>query len=201
VDWRRYKTLCDAPGTFSRWMLEQTLELARQQGVALPEIDEVLAGIPLPKPADHGGGSATDMFRVELAAARARTVHRLVGDAVREGLATPATASRGLGGFEAAWREYVAHVEKDASRWRNTQAGGGGVRRLEIESEVQGNVWKHLVAPGDTVAAGDVLIIIESMKMEIPVEAPAPGRVVDVLVACEQPVEESQVVVILETTE
>lgn len=73
--------------------------------------------------------------------------------------------------------------------------------KLEIESEVQGNVWKHLVAPGDTVAAGDVLLIIESMKMEIPVEAPAAGRVLDILVAVEQPVEEAQVVAVLDTDE
>jgi urea carboxylase len=75
------------------------------------------------------------------------------------------------------------------------------VPRLEIESEVQGNVWKQLVAPGDKVAAGDVLLIIESMKMEIPVEAPAAGRVLDVLVAVEQPVEEAQVVAVIDTDE
>ena len=41
--------------------------------------------------------------------------------------------------------------------------------RIEVESEVQGNVWKVLVTAGDEVSSGDVLMIIESMKMEIPI--------------------------------
>ncbi len=71
--------------------------------------------------------------------------------------------------------------------------------RVEIESEVQGNVWKVLAEEGDTVAAGDVIIIIESMKMEIPVEAPAAGELVSLAVAEEDAVAEEQVVAVLET--
>jgi biotin carboxyl carrier protein len=47
----------------------------------------------------------------------------------------------------------------------------------QVRTEVAGNVWKIEVAVGQTVAEGDVLVIIESMKMEIPVEAPAAGTV------------------------
>ena len=71
--------------------------------------------------------------------------------------------------------------------------------QLEIESEVQGNVWKVLVSEGESVTAGQVLIIIESMKMEIPVEAPAAGRIVTMKVAPEQAVEEDQVLALLES--
>ena len=71
--------------------------------------------------------------------------------------------------------------------------------RLEIESEVTGNVWKVEVATGTRVAAGDVLMILESMKMEIPVEAPQAGTVAEVRVAVEDAVEEDQVVAVLET--
>lgn len=46
---------------------------------------------------------------------------------------------------------------------------------VEVISEVSGNVWKVLVQPGQAVAAGDVLVIVESMKMEIPVESPCDG--------------------------
>lgn len=46
-----------------------------------------------------------------------------------------------------------------------------------IESEMVANVWKVLVKPGDTVKDGDTLLILESMKMEIPVEAEADGTV------------------------
>ena len=71
--------------------------------------------------------------------------------------------------------------------------------RVEVESEVQGNVWKVLVAVGDRVREGDVLMILESMKMEIPLESPASGLVATVRVTPEQAVAEGEVVAILET--
>lgn len=71
--------------------------------------------------------------------------------------------------------------------------------QLEIESEVQGNVWKVMVTPGTQVAAGDLLLIIESMKMEIPVEAPVAGTVTKLLVAPEDPVAEDQLLAVMET--
>ncbi|MBX3705191.1 MAG: biotin/lipoyl-binding protein [Pseudomonadales bacterium] len=70
--------------------------------------------------------------------------------------------------------------------------------RVEIESDVQGNVWKVLAAAGETVAAGDVLMILESMKMEIPVEAPVAGRLLAVHVTPGQAVAEGQVVALVE---
>ena len=70
--------------------------------------------------------------------------------------------------------------------------------RLEVESEVTGNVWKVEVEKGSQVAEGDVLLILESMKMEIPVEAPRAGTVAEVLVAVEDSVAEDQVVAVLE---
>jgi biotin carboxyl carrier protein len=73
------------------------------------------------------------------------------------------------------------------------------VARYEVESEVAGSVWKVEVALGDTVAVGDVLLILESMKMEIPLESPEPGRVAELCVALEDSVDEGQVLVVLET--
>lgn len=46
---------------------------------------------------------------------------------------------------------------------------------IRVLSEITGNVWKIEVADGAKVSTGDVLIIMESMKMEIPVEAPGGG--------------------------
>jgi biotin carboxyl carrier protein len=63
-----------------------------------------------------------------------------------------------------------------------------------VRTEVAGNVWKIEVAVGQTVAEGDVLVIIESMKMEIPVEAPAAGTVRALRVAEGDPVAEGAVV-------
>jgi acetyl-CoA carboxylase biotin carboxyl carrier protein len=56
----------------------------------------------------------------------------------------------------------------------------------EIRTLTAGNVWKVLVAPGDVVAEGDTLFIMEVMKMEVPHTAPAAGRVMAVHVASDQ---------------
>ncbi|MEL0065686.1 MAG: acetyl-CoA carboxylase biotin carboxyl carrier protein subunit [Gammaproteobacteria bacterium] len=71
--------------------------------------------------------------------------------------------------------------------------------RIEVTAEVTGNVWKIEAAVGDTVAADDVIMILESMKMEIPVETPAAGTLAEILVKQEDPVDEDQVVAIIET--
>lgn len=71
--------------------------------------------------------------------------------------------------------------------------------KQQIEAEVAGNVWKIEVQVGDAVQVGDVLLILESMKMEIPVESPVAGRVVELCVQTEQSIEEGQIVVVVET--
>ena len=50
----------------------------------------------------------------------------------------------------------------------------------EIRAEMDATVWQVLAASGQTVASGDELVILESMKMEIPVVAPADGTVGEV---------------------
>ena len=52
----------------------------------------------------------------------------------------------------------------------------------EVRSEMVANVWRVVVKAGDAVAAGDTLVILESMKMEIPVEAPEAGTIQQVAV-------------------
>ncbi len=71
--------------------------------------------------------------------------------------------------------------------------------RHDVESEVTGNVWKVLKSVGDSVAEGDVIMILESMKMEIPVESPGTGTLSQVLVEPEEQVEEDQVVAVIES--
>jgi acetyl-CoA carboxylase biotin carboxyl carrier protein len=68
---------------------------------------------------------------------------------------------------------------------------------LPIEAEVTGNVWKIEKNIGDRVEAEDVIMILESMKMEIPVEAPCAGTLVELLVKEEDSVSEDQVIAII----
>jgi acetyl-CoA carboxylase biotin carboxyl carrier protein len=67
-----------------------------------------------------------------------------------------------------------------------------------VRSEIAGSVWKIEVSVGQSVAEGDVLIILESMKMEIPVEAPSAGVVQVLHVAEGDPVKEDQTLVTLD---
>lgn len=59
-----------------------------------------------------------------------------------------------------------------------------------VLSEINGSVWKIMVKEGDSVSEDDVLAVVESMKMEIPVLAPVGGTVGPILVAEGQPVTE-----------
>jgi biotin carboxyl carrier protein len=61
------------------------------------------------------------------------------------------------------------------------------------------NVWKVVVAPGQTVADGDTLVILESMKMEIPVLAETAGTVAEVSVGEGDVVQEGDVLVVLDS--
>jgi acetyl-CoA carboxylase biotin carboxyl carrier protein len=68
----------------------------------------------------------------------------------------------------------------------------------EIEAHITGNVWKIEVAVGDDVDDGDTVVILESMKMEIPVEAEDAGTVKEIRCEEGQPVNEGDVLVVLE---
>jgi len=67
----------------------------------------------------------------------------------------------------------------------------------QIEAQITGNVWKIEKAVGDAIAEGDTLIILESMKMEIPVEAPCAGTLTEIRVAEGQSVEEGAVLAVI----
>jgi acetyl-CoA carboxylase biotin carboxyl carrier protein len=63
-----------------------------------------------------------------------------------------------------------------------------------IRAEIGASVWKIAAPAGSSVAEDDAIIILESMKMEIPVMAPHDGTVVEILVIEGQQVEEGQAV-------
>ena len=69
----------------------------------------------------------------------------------------------------------------------------------EVTSEIIGSVWKIVKSQGDSVAGGEEIMILESMKMEIPVEAPVAGTLMEIKVAPEDSVEEDQVLCLIES--
>src|SRR5260370_41357434 len=68
----------------------------------------------------------------------------------------------------------------------------------EVKAELVGSVWKITAKPGDQVAEDDTLLILESMKMEIPVMAPRAGTVKEIRVKETDVVKEGEVLVVLE---
>jgi acetyl-CoA carboxylase biotin carboxyl carrier protein len=67
-----------------------------------------------------------------------------------------------------------------------------------IDAHITGTVWKIEVGIGDMVEEGDTVVILESMKMEMPVEAEDEGTVTEVLVEEGQAVSEGDTLVVLE---
>ena len=64
---------------------------------------------------------------------------------------------------------------------------------IKIELETGGSVWKILKRPGDKVFVGDVIFILEVMKMEVPYEMPASGEIVRILINEGDTVQEGQI--------
>lgn len=72
--------------------------------------------------------------------------------------------------------------------------------KIEVKSEITGKVWKIESKVGDTLSEDDPILILESMKMEIPVSAPTDGKLLEILVAEEDMVEEDQTIALIDET-
>jgi biotin carboxyl carrier protein len=68
----------------------------------------------------------------------------------------------------------------------------------EIRAEMVANVWKIVASPGDSVSEGDTLVILESMKMEIPVVAESDGVVQQIAVNEGDVVQEGDLIAVIE---
>jgi len=72
------------------------------------------------------------------------------------------------------------------------------MQRYEAKSEITGLVWKITKSVGEVVAEGDILMIFESMKMEIPLVSEESGTIVEIRTAEGSPVAEGDTVMIIE---
>ena len=68
---------------------------------------------------------------------------------------------------------------------------------MNVIAEVAGKVWKIEAQPGTTLAADDTILILESMKMEIPVVAPAAGKLLELRVKEGDAVGEGEVIAVI----
>ena len=68
----------------------------------------------------------------------------------------------------------------------------------DVEAHITGTVWKIECQVGDSVEEGDTVVILESMKMEMPVEAEDEGTVKEIVVAEGQAVSEGDTLIVLE---
>jgi acetyl-CoA carboxylase biotin carboxyl carrier protein len=68
----------------------------------------------------------------------------------------------------------------------------------DVEAHITGTVWRVEVAIGDSVDEGDTVVVLESMKMEMPVEAEDPGTVKEIRCEEGQAVSEGDTLVVLE---
>jgi acetyl-CoA/propionyl-CoA carboxylase biotin carboxyl carrier protein len=132
-----------------------------------------------PAPEEEDGGERVEQkYDVEVSGRRFQV--RVVGP--------PALAGGGLDGAAARSNGPVAGARRAPKRGtRVSSSSGGGPDALP--SPLQGNVWKVLVKQGDTVQEGQLLAIIEAMKMENEITAHKSGKVVELPIAEGQPIQ------------
>jgi len=110
---------------------------------------------------------------------------------------------RQQGAFEAERHRWEAagqldfHAEAEAAPLQRADALPPGCRA--VTAHIPGNVWKIQVGVGATVAKGDPLVIVESMKMEITVGAPLAGRVQEIRCAEGRPVNAGEILIVIAT--
>jgi urea carboxylase len=141
------------------------------------------------------------VVRTEESTFRLRDYHKFLADIAPEAAAFKA---RQQAAFDAE-RERWSAAEFEAADPVAAAADTGEVELPVdgwfVDAAVAGNLWKVLVAPGDTVAADQPILIVESMKMEIQITAPRAGVIHSVLAAEGRPVAPGQHLAILTDAE
>ncbi|TCK42710.1 urea carboxylase [Paraburkholderia sp. BL8N3] len=185
--WNRYRATADFAG---RPYLLRFFDQIRFYEVGAEELLRIRADFPL-------GRYPLRIEQTELSLADYQAF------LAREAPGIDAFRARQQAAFQAErerWREAGASEESiEPPVVADTQAAPLEDGQTAVESEIAGNLWQVRVKPGERVAAGDVLVVIESMKMEISVCAPCAGTVGDVYVAPGTPVRAGQRVAVIES--
>src|SRR5689334_5171789 len=94
-------------------------------------------------------------------------------------------------------KSYEVAVEEQSRHSIRTRGAGGATRSRTLTAPLPGKISRVAVRPGDTVAAGDTLIVIEAMKMENEFKATGPGTVAEIRVTPGQPVNAGDVLIVM----
>jgi urea carboxylase len=184
--WNRYREIADFAG---RPYLLRFFDQIRFYEVTADELLRIRADFPL-------GRYPLSIESTELSLADYQAF------LAREAGGIDAFRSRQQAAFHAErerWREAGASEESlDAPVDEPAELAALEDGQVAVDSEIAGNLWQVRVAAGETVAAGDVLVVIESMKMEISVCAPCAGTVGEVHVAPGSPVRAGQRVAVIQ---
>jgi urea carboxylase len=184
--WNRYREIADFAG---RPYLLRFFDQIRFYEVSADELLRIRADFPLgryPLKIED-----TELSLSDYQAFLAREADGIARFRARQQAAFQAERER--------WREAGASEESlEAPVPDNTEIAPLEDGQIAVDSEIAGNLWQVRVTPGETVSAGDVLLIIESMKMEISVCAPCAGTVGEVYVSPGSPVRAGQRVAIIE---
>ena len=96
----------------------------------------------------------------------------------------------------------VLHARVDDGRtWLAGQGAAGAAGGGQVTAPMPGKVTRILVRPGEDVAAGQGVVVVEAMKMENELGAPIAGRVADVAVAEGDPVDSGAVLIVIESVD
>jgi pyruvate carboxylase subunit B len=88
--------------------------------------------------------------------------------------------------------EAAAPAVAAATMPTDTPAAGGSAGSVEVLAQTPGNVWKVVKSVGDTVAEGEVIMILEAMKMEIDIPSPQAGTIASINVNANDAVQDGQ---------
>ena len=80
-----------------------------------------------------------------------------------------------------------------ASSAESAPAAGGSAGSIEVLAQTPGNVWKVVKNVGDTIAEGEVIMILEAMKMEIDIPSPQAGTIASINVNTNDAVQDGQI--------
>jgi acetyl-CoA/propionyl-CoA carboxylase, biotin carboxylase, biotin carboxyl carrier protein len=150
------------------------------------------------------GETCHGLVESELMAARAAELEN--GRAVGDGIAVGGAGRVSVRSVEVDGRRFEVRVLRPEPgfaelgrrrRERSRGRGGAGAGRDAVVSPMQGTVLAVEVAEGDEVEAGQVLCIVEAMKMENEVHAHRAGRVTDLSVVAGQPVKTGQIICVV----